>query len=103
MCIEGQLSHLDENAIFNGLVRIIDIKKYGYIYEGQAYEYKSSKPRKTPSLRFDGFGRLIHNMSIYYMGEFKDGVKHGLGKHVDLKHPEKCFDGIWDMGVFQGK
>ena len=89
--------------MFMGVVRIIDIKKYGYIYEGQAYEYKSAKPKSTPRLRFDGFGRLIHNQSIYYVGEFKDGAKHGYGKHVDLKHPHKCFEGIWTHGVFIGK
>ena len=67
LSIHGQI----KDDMFNGVVRIIDLKKYGYIYEGQAIQYESKKP--TPQLKFEGFGRMIHVSKVYYIGQFKLG------------------------------
>ncbi len=47
---------------------------------------------------FNGFGREFWYYGNYFIGELKDYIRHGKGKHVHKSG--KIEDGIWDKGYF---
>ena len=101
MTVVGQMQQDDRGVNrFKGLVRIVDLQEYAYVYEGQAYEYVSKSNRIHPSLKFHGFGRLLHNDGVWYEGEFNHGVKHGYGKYQKsiTETETKTREGIWVDG-----
>ena len=61
------------------------------IYEGQS---KNGTP--------DGFGRYIDSEGGYYIGWFKDGIKHGQGKDVSKTLPNGKLEGLFRDGKFIG-
>lgn len=47
----------------------------------------------------NGFGREIFNDKSHYTGFFKDGLRHGQGKFVNIDGNIK--NGTWEFGSFK--
>ena len=49
----------------------------------------------------NGFGRVIESDGSYYVGFYKDDMKHGKGK---LYNSDGAFekDGLWEKDLFKG-
>ena len=47
----------------------------------------------------DCFGRLNHDSGSKYVGEWKDGKKHGQGTYTSATGAVK--EGVWKVGEFQ--
>ena len=50
----------------------------------------------------DGWGEFLWNDRKYYIGEYKDGIKHGFGIYVSDFKKLDCYIGFWEYGKVSG-
>lgn len=89
---------------WDGVMRFVHIDttitsyNFEYLYSNDT-EYFGDKKDGKPH----GEGRLLHNGSLFYEGEFKNGVIEGKGIMYDLEDRSSYYEGEFKNNRYQGE